>query len=219
MMRKIYLLVFIIGCGVIVMVQMLLVKCQNDILIVKVYFKLQLLEKVILWSNDFFMFFDWVILNVGLGGILLYIFGDWVIIINLVVIFVFFLVLVGFVIVFNGYVLVNFDVVGFIVMQNMCIVIVNVIDFFVEGYVIFCFFQIFCKFQEMYNVIVSNDNGVIWIIFVVNLSVSVNMNFVNLEECVVNISFVVGNQLQVKIGFQYIGVWDFFWVVDDVYID
>jgi len=71
---------------------------------------------------------------------------------------------------------------------------------------------------------VSNDNGATWTIFQVNpeSEVPVNTNCVPNEVEVVNITSAIGTagvwSNQVKVRFHYVGVWDWFWGVDDVKI-
>ncbi len=71
---------------------------------------------------------------------------------------------------------------------------------------------------------VSNDNGATWTIFEVNpvSEVPVNTNCVPNEVEVVNITSAIGTagswSNQVKVRFHYVGVWDWFWGVDDVKI-
>jgi hypothetical protein len=71
---------------------------------------------------------------------------------------------------------------------------------------------------------VSNDGGATWTIFQVNpeSEVPVNTNCVPNEVEVVNITSAIGPSgvwsNQVKVRFHYVGVWDWFWGIDDVKI-
>jgi len=71
---------------------------------------------------------------------------------------------------------------------------------------------------------VSNDGGATWTTFQVNpeAEVPVNTNCVPNEEEVVNITSAIGAggvwTNQVKIRFHYVGVWDWFWGIDNVRI-
>lgn len=71
---------------------------------------------------------------------------------------------------------------------------------------------------------VSNDNGATWTVFQVNpeSEVPVNTNCVPNEVEVVNITSAIGASgvwsNQVKVRFHYVGVYDWFWGVDDVKI-
>lgn len=76
----------------------------------------------------------------------------------------------------------------------------------------------FRRFQEQHIVEVSNDSTNWTIVYNSQASIPVNTTITNatLEE--INISSVAANQANVWIRFRYVGVWDWFWAVDDVEI-
>jgi len=74
------------------------------------------------------------------------------------------------------------------------------------------------RYAESTYVIVSNDNGATWTEFEVNGTMATSTNAPNPQQVQVNISSVAGGQAAVKIGFKYIGAYDWFWAVDDVKI-
>jgi hypothetical protein len=60
----------------------------------------------------------------------------------------------------------------------------------------------------------SNDNGVTWVPFPVNLDKNVSTLYQ--ENASINVSSVAGGQANVKFRLRYIGSWDYLWLVDDV---
>jgi len=63
---------------------------------------------------------------------------------------------------------------------------------------------------------VSNDNGLNWIGFPVNLDKATSTLYQ--ENASINISSAAGGQQNVKFRLRYIGSWDYAWLVDDVKI-
>ena len=63
---------------------------------------------------------------------------------------------------------------------------------------------------------VSNDNGVTWVQFPVNLDKATSTLYQEVAQ--VNITSAAGGQANVKFRLRYIGAWDYAWLVDDVKI-
>jgi hypothetical protein len=60
----------------------------------------------------------------------------------------------------------------------------------------------------------SNNNGVTWVPFPVNLDKNVSTLYQEVSS--INVSSVAGGQANVKFRLRYIGSWDYLWLVDDV---
>jgi hypothetical protein len=175
------------------------------------------LEKAIpFWTNDFSTLSDWTISNAGASGSPAHTLGDWVITTDVNAIPITALKPAGHATAANGYALINSDAAGNGQTQNAKIVTANTIDCSGKANVSIIFDQSARHFQELYFVTVSGDGGATWTDFQVNTSMAVNSNTENPAIAQVNISSVAANNANVKIGFKYIGAWDFFWAVDDV---
>jgi hypothetical protein len=175
------------------------------------------LEKAIpFWTNDFSTLSDWTISNAGASGSPAHTLGDWVITTDVNAIPITALKPAGHATAANGYALINSDAAGNGQTQNAKIVTANTIDCSGKANVSIIFDQSARHFQELYFVTVSGDGGATWTDFQVNTSMAVNSNTANPAIAQVNISSVAANNANVKIGFKYIGAWDFFWAVDDV---
>jgi len=72
------------------------------------------------------------------------------------------------------------------------------------------------RYAESTFVIYSLDGGTTWQEVEVNADMATNTNTTNPDQLQVNLSSQIGNQASVKIGFKYVGQWDWFWAVDDV---
>ncbi len=175
------------------------------------------LEKAVaFWDNDFSTASDWVISNAGGSGSPAHTLGDWVVTTDINAIPVAALKPAGHTTAANGYALINSDAAGAGQTQNATIVTSGTIDCTGKPNVSLIFEQSTRHFQELYYVVVSNDNGTTWTDFQVNTSMAVNTNSANPSIAQVNISSVAANQANVKIGFRYVGAYDWFWAVDDV---
>lgn len=168
------------------------------------------------WTNDFSTPSQWVISNAGAAGSPAHTLGDWAIVTDVNAIPVTALRPAGHTTAANGYALINSDAAGAGQTQNSKIVTAGVIDCTGKPNVSMVFQQSTRHFQELYFVTVSNDNGATWTDFQVNTSQAVNTNSANPALAQVNISSVAANQANVKIGFRYVGAYDWFWAVDDV---
>ena len=168
------------------------------------------------WTNDFSTPSQWVISNAGAAGSPAHTLGDWAIVTDVNAIPVTALRPAGHTTAANGYALINSDAAGAGQTQNSKIVTAGVIDCTGKPNVSMVFQQSTRHFQELYFVTVSNDNGATWTDFQVNTSQAVNTNSANPALAQVNISSVAANQANVKVGFRYVGAYDWFWAVDDV---
>jgi hypothetical protein len=174
-------------------------------------------EKAIpFWTNDFSAPSDWTIANAGSGGVPPHTAGDWTITTNLSAAPVSALNPAGFTTAANGYAIINSDAAGDGQTQNATIVTSSSIDCSTHANVSLKFQQTTRHYQEAYYVVVSNDGGMTWTDFQVNTGMAVNTNSANPATVQVNISSVAANQADVRIGFRYVGTYDWFWAVDDV---
>lgn len=175
------------------------------------------LEKAVpFWTNNFTVASDWTIANAGGAGSPAHTLGDWAIVTDVNAIPVAALKPAGHTTAATGYALINSDAAGSGQTQNATIVTSSVINCTGKANVSIIFQQSTRHFQELYYVVVSNDNGATWTDFQVNTSMAVNTNSANPALAQVNISSVAANQANVKVGFKYIGAYDWFWAVDDV---
>ena len=116
----------------------------------------------------------------------------------------------------NGYALINSDAAGNGEVQNADFRTTANINCSTHPTVNLIFKQSTRHYQETYFVIVSNDGGATWTEFPVNTDLAVNTNTANPRSTQVNITSVAGGQANVRIGFRYVGTFDWFWAVDDV---
>ncbi|TSJ39785.1 T9SS type A sorting domain-containing protein [Fluviicola chungangensis] len=175
------------------------------------------LEKAVpFWQNHFDVPSDWVISNAGAAGTPPHTMGDWAITTDVNAIPVTALKPAGHTTAANGYALINSDAAGAGQTQNSMIVTAAAIDCSMKPNVSMIFEQSTRHYQELYYVVVSNDGGTTWTDFQVNTSQAVNTNSANPAIAQVNISSVAANQANVKVGFRYVGAYDWFWAVDDV---
>lgn len=81
------------------------------------------------------------------------------------------------------------------------------------------FDNIFRHYQEQFWLEVSNDNGSTWTPFQINASTDVNVNSLDPEHELVNITSAnLAGSATVKIRFRYVGTYDWFWGIDDIVI-
>jgi hypothetical protein len=182
---------------------------------------------ITLWSNDFSNPSQWVSANAGpnatpphVGGSTPATSGNWTITTNASASPVQALNPAGFTTVANGYAIIDSDmgVPNNAYTQNATIVTAGMIDLSASPNVSMVFQQTHRRYAESTFVIVSNDNGATWTEFEVNGTMTSSTNSPNPQQVQVNISSAAGGQDSVKIGFKYIGAWDWFWAVDDVKI-
>jgi hypothetical protein len=173
---------------------------------------------ITLWSNDFSTASDWAMSNAGASGSPAHTMGDWTITTDLNAAPVSALKPAAFTTGSNGYAIINSDAAGSGQTQNANIYTTGSINLSANQYVSLVFSQTHRRFQETTYVLVSNDNGVTWNEIEVNANMTTNTNSTNPQTVQVNISTYAGNQSNVKIGFKYVGAYDWFWAVDDVKI-
>lgn len=142
--------------------------------------------------------------------------GDWHITTNLSEIPVTALAPAGHPTAANGYAIINSDAEGAGEVQNADFRTTANINCSAHPTVNLIFKQSTRHYQETYFVIVSNDGGTTWTEFPVNTDMAVNTNSANPTSTQVNITSVAGGQANVRIGFRYVGTFDWFWAVDDV---
>jgi hypothetical protein len=118
----------------------------------------------------------------------------------------------------NGYAIINSDAAGGNDTQNAWIYYTGNIDLTGQPNVVLTFQQTHRRYAETTFVIYSLDGGTTWIEVEVNADMVTNTNTTNPDLVQVNLSSQIGNQASVKIGFKYLGDWDWFWAVDDVKI-
>lgn len=167
------------------------------------------------FTNDFSDETQWVTANFP-AGTPPHTTGDWVVTNGVVNFPVAALNPAGFASAANGYAFIDSDAAGDGESQNADIRFNANIDCSTHPTVNLKFSHITRHYQETYYVIVSNDGGTTWTEFQVNQSQAVNTNSANPASIQVNITSVAGNQANVRIGFRYKGVYDWFWAVDDI---
>lgn len=173
---------------------------------------------ITLWSNDFSNPAQWTIANAGSTATPPHTGGDWSITTNASAGPTAALNPAGFTSVANGYALINSDAAGATATQNATIVTTGSINLSANPNVSLVFQQTHRRYAEKTYVIVSNNGGTTWTEFEVNASMATSTNSPNPQQVQVNISSVAGGQAAVKIGFKYVGAYDWFWAVDDVKI-
>jgi hypothetical protein len=173
---------------------------------------------ITLWSNDFSNPSQWTIANAGSTATPPHTGGDWAITTNASAGPVAALNPAAFTSVANGYALINSDAAGASATQNATIVTAGTINLSANPNVSLVFQQTHRRYAEKTYVIVSNNGGTTWTEFEVNASMATSTNAPNPQQVQVNISSVAGGQAAVKIGFKYVGAYDWFWAVDDVKI-
>ena len=179
---------------------------------------------ITLWQNDFSVQTDWATGNAGSTGTPPHTAGDWEITTDLgsanqtASAQIANLVPAGHTTAANGYAIINSDAAGGGQTQNAWIYYTGNIDLTGQPSVVLTFQQTHRRFAETTFVIYSLDGGTTWIEVEVNADMVVNTNTTNPDQVQVNLSSQIGNQASVKIGFKYLGDWDWFWAIDDVKI-
>ena len=178
-------------------------------------------EKAIpFYTNDFSTPSDWTMANAGTGGVPPHSAGssNWMITTNASAAPVAALNPAAFSSVANGYAIIDSDAAGSGQTQNATIVTSANIDCSTRPNVSMKFQQTTRHYNETYYVVVSGDGGATWTDFEVNTSMATNTNTPNPGMVQINISSVAANQPDVRIGFRYVGNYDWFWAVDDIEI-
>ena len=170
---------------------------------------------ITLWSSDFSVPADWVTSNAPAGtpG---HTAGDWTITTDVNAAPRPELTPAGHTSAANGYAFINSDAAGATETQNAKIVTANSINLTGQPLVVLVFQQTHRRYAETTYVVYSTDGGVVWQEIEVNATMATNTNTANPGTVQVNMSALIGNQANVKIGFKYTGQFDWFWAVDDV---
>lgn len=170
---------------------------------------------IILWQNDFSNPAQWTTSNfpAGTPG---HTAGDWAITTNLNAIPRAELRPAGHTTAANGYALINSDAAGGQATQNAQIVYNQNIDLTGQPLILLKFEQSHRRYAESTFVVYSTNGGATWQEIEVNGNMSTNTNTTNPQTLQLNLSNEIGGHDSVRIGFKYIGQWDWFWAVDDV---
>ena len=172
---------------------------------------------ITLWQNDFSNPAQWTTANYpqGTPG---HTSGDWTITTNVNSIPVGALSPAAHTTAANGFALIDSDGAGANATQNASIVYNQNIDLTGQPNVLLVFQQSHRRYAESTYIMYSIDGGATWTDIEVNASMATNTNTTNPATVQVNLSAEIGGQSQVRIGFKYIGQYDWFWAVDDVKI-
>ena len=171
-------------------------------------------QKVIIWSNEFSTASDWSfanstqddqnwVISSSTATTIGYNTGAWVDPTNTVTNE-------------NGYALFDSDAVGLEGgSQDATMMYTGTINCSLYPNVVIEFNQRIRMWQTTETILeLSNDNGVTWVPFPVNLDKNVSTLYQ--ENASINVSSVAGGQANVKFRLRYIGSWDYLWLVDDV---
>lgn len=177
-------------------------------------------KSTVIWSNDFSNPNDWATANAGSPD---HTAGDWTITTNLNSAQsnppqnqIASLVPAGHTTAANGYAIINSDAEGQNGLQNAWIYFASNIDLTNQQSVVLKFQQTHRRYAESTFVIYSTNGGTTWQEIEVNGDMSQNTNTTNPDTYQLNLTSQIGGQDSVRIGFKYIGNWDWFWAVDDV---
>jgi len=215
-MKKIYLLsaLLISSIAVSAQKQKTYAKEMNIEVIQKAKLKPTSHQKVIIWSNEFSTPSDWSfanstqddqnwVISSSTATTIGYNTGAWVDPTNTVTNE-------------NGYALFDSDAVGVDGgSQDATMMYTGTINCSLYPNVVIEFNQRIRMWQTTETILeLSNNNGVTWVPFPVNLDKNVSTLYQ--ENASINVSSVAGGQANVKFRLRYIGSWDYLWLVDDV---
>jgi hypothetical protein len=172
---------------------------------------------ITIWQNDFSNPAQWITSN-DPQGTPAHTSGDWTITTNVAGIPVAALAPAGHTTAANGFAFINSDAAGGNATQNASIVFNQNIDLTSEANVLLKFEQSHRRYAETTYVLWSTDGGTTWNEVEVNGDMAVNTNTTNPADYQVNLSNEIGGQDSVRIGFKYVGQFDWFWAIDDVKI-
>jgi len=172
---------------------------------------------ITIWQNDFSNPADWTTSN-DPTGTPPHTSGDWTITTNVASIPVAALAPAGHTTAANGFAFIDSDGAGGNATQNASIVFNQNIDLTSEANVLLKFEQSHRRYAETTYVLWSTDGGATWNEVEVNGDMATNTNTTNPADYQVNLSNEIGGQDSVRIGFKYVGQWDWFWAIDDVKI-
>ena len=174
-------------------------------------------KSIVLWSDDFSNPSNWLNVN-NLSVNSPHSTGDWTITSDLNAIPVNSLLPAAHSSASNGYAIINSEDAGPSAFQNTAIYHSDTLDFTSEPQVILKFEQSHRRFNEKTYVIFSTDAGNSWGEVEVNINMPQNTNSTNPELVEVNMTSYIGGNDSVQIGFSYVGHYDWFWAVDDVFL-
>lgn len=172
---------------------------------------------ITIWQNDFSDPAEWTTSN-DPQGTPPHTSGDWTITTDVTVIPVTALSPAAHTTAANGFAFIDSDGAGGNATQNASIVFNQNIDLSAEANVLLKFEQSHRRYAETTYVLWSTDGGANWNEIEVNGDMAVNTNTSNPEALQVNMSAEIGGHDSVRIGFKYVGQWDWFWAIDDVKI-
>ncbi|MFM7663379.1 MAG: T9SS type A sorting domain-containing protein [Bacteroidota bacterium] len=170
---------------------------------------------IILWQNDFSNPAQWTASNfpAGTPG---HTNGDWEITTDLQAIPRAELRPAGHTTAANGYALIDSDGAGNQATQNAQFVYNQNIDLTGQPLVLLKCEQSHRRYAESTFVVYSTNGGATWQEIEVNGNMGTNTNTTNPQTLQLNLSNEIGGHDSVRIGFKYIGQWDWFWAIDDV---
>jgi hypothetical protein len=170
---------------------------------------------IIIWQNDFSNPAQWTASNFP-AGTPAHTAGDWEITTDLQAIPRAELRPAGHTTAANGYALIDSDGAGGQATQNAQFVYNQNIDLSSEPLVLLKFEQSHRRYAETTYVVYSTDGGATWQEVEVNGDMNTNTNTTNPATLQLNLSNEIGGHDSVRIGFKYVGQWDWFWAIDDV---
>lgn len=120
----------------------------------------------------------------------------------------------------NNYAIFNSDAAGNDLIPENVDLITPSINCTANNIVLLQFEDVFAQFGTSSGTVsVSNDNGTTWTDFyVVGPGIAANNINGNPNLVQLNISSVAANQANVKVRFKYQGDWEYWWIVDDIFV-
>ncbi|MEA3446801.1 MAG: T9SS type A sorting domain-containing protein [Bacteroidota bacterium] len=168
---------------------------------------------ILAWSNDFSVSADWVISNVPANG------EDWIITTNAPAgTYSNSIGAINSTSAANGFALYDSDYIGSSGgTQDASIATSSAIDLTLYSNLEISFQQLYRRYQNEHCYVGISTNGSSWSNIEVNSSVSSGTTVSN--TVTVDISAIADNEATVWVRFQYVGSWDYAWMVDDVEIN
>ena len=121
----------------------------------------------------------------------------------------------------NGYAIFNADTLGNDGLAENVDLITNSFSCAGQSTVYLAFEDIFAQYSIGQGVVtISTDGGTTWSAAVYTVGPGIAQNSFNANPNVVNldISAIAGNQADVRVKFNYTGNWDYWWIVDDIFV-
>lgn len=192
------------------------IKMMRNFFLIGLYFFFNLVHgQSLIWQNDFSTPSDWININ-NISGTPAHTGGNWLVTSNLFAIPIVELSPAGFSSASNGYAIINSQIPGASATQNSMFVTSANINLSSHQYVAVNFQQSHRRYAESTYFVYSIDGGANWNEIEVNVGMIANSNTANPSTIQIDLSSFIGNQTNVKIGFKYIGQYDWFWAIDDV---